>query len=291
LKEGPALATVQGFFIMDKIMRVLRAVNLMGDSLYLLKPVAEFHMQRPKLDFIVGVAPGFAGDLFRRQFGGLFPIEDMGTLEREKNILDLSAGKAAELAVKRLFTDRRGLHISECYADMLAVDVRRWQRDFRPLTGWARGFTSEPLQSAPYVLIAPFSKSCSSHRSLRPNKTVDHLRWGLTIKSLEESGFDVNILVGPGEVWTGKRGATVGATALEDLVRILCSATYVISVDNGVAHIASALGCRTLILWPPITSIPFIGPVWNKKTTLMCMRPDRVRADQLMRLVQKELAK
>jgi len=269
-------------------MKIIRAVNLLGDSLYLLKPIAEYRMQHPGAVFQIGVMPGFAGDLVRAQFGKFF-VRDMQTLEGEANAIDLSAGRAAHEARIEMIATREHLHISECYARLLGVEVDGWQRDFSPLMGWANGARSDPTM-ATYTVIAPFSRSCARHAGMRPNKTPDLERWGLLIDWLRHIGHKPHVLVGPGEIWPFG-GNTVTVESLPYLIKLLCGASTVITVDNGIGHIASALGCRTLILWPPVSSVDFIGPIWNKKTTLMYMRPERIRADQLLRQVQKEIFK
>ena len=277
-------------------MRVIRAVNLLGDSLYLLKPIAEYRMQRPQgEEFAVGVMPGFAGDLLRAQFGrGL--VRDMATLEDEPDIIYLSAGHAAQYAVQRLINHNERLHISECYAALIGAKTDRWNRDFSPLMGWANGKRWDPVvrlanRTHGYAVIAPFSKSCSRWSGSRPNKTPDHERWTLVIDWIKQNGFEPKDLTAPDENWTLNKDWIETADSLTALIKLLCGASFVITVDNGIGHIASALGCRTLILWPPITSVDFIGPIWNKGTTLMYMHPERIKADQLLRLVQKELAK
>ncbi len=272
-------------------MKTLRATNLLGDSLYLLKPIAELGMQFTE-DFVVGVGSGFGGDLFRLQFGDTLKIQDMGTLENERDIIDLSAGRAAKIAVQHLVSGHDRPHISECYAEILGVNTAGWKYDFSPLTGWAQGKSSNPISSGfHYAIIAPFSSSCSRHSGMRPNKTPDHERWSLLISWIRSTGIEPIILVGNNEKWTGCNVLEWTATSVRMLTEMLCEAVYVISVDNVVGHIASALRCKSIILWPPVSSVQFIGPTWNKKTKLLYMHPERVRADQLLSIVKKELTK
>jgi len=247
-------------------------------------------MQRASEAVVLGVGAGFAGEMLRRQFEGSFHIGDMGLLigiHGLHNVIDLSAGRAAALAGARLHATGRRMHISECYAELLGVSTEAWHGDFTPLTGWAGPVS--PHAWTPYVLIAPFSRSCARNAGLRPNKTPDHERWGLLISQLRSTGFEPVVLLGVDEYWTGTNVATVHASSLQTLEVLLRRASAVISVDNGIGHVASALGCRTLILWPPISSVPFIGPVWNKKTTLLYMHPERIRAPQLRDIVMKEV--
>jgi hypothetical protein len=63
-------------------MKIIRALNLIGDSLYMLKPLAEFHMQRPTEDVIVGVGGGIAGEIVRRQFAGTMRVEDFSIADK-----------------------------------------------------------------------------------------------------------------------------------------------------------------------------------------------------------------
>jgi ADP-heptose:LPS heptosyltransferase len=124
---------------------------------------------------------------------------------------------------------------------------------------------------------------------MRPNKTPDLERWELLIAWIYAQRYGVLVTHGPNDVWTGSSVTLATTDSLDTLVFRLAAATAVVTVDNGIGHIASALGCRTLILWPPISSVPFIAPTWSKTTTLLYMQPARVRADQLRDLVMKEL--
>lgn len=264
-------------------------VNLLGDTLYSLKPLAELRMQRPDEEIVVGVGPGFAGDMVRAQFGRLLQIVAVEDLPQSR--IELSAGVAAQIAVQALLRYGRRLHLSQCFAGLLGLDVGAWRGCFRPLMGWADGpFRISGLAHGLYVLLAPFSRSCSRHAGMRPNKTPDHDRWTLLVEWLRERGRWPRVLVGPGEQWTGCPVDTVSADSLPDLVRLLTGAESIITVDNGIGHVASALGCRVLILWPPVSSVDFIGPTWNPATTLLYMRPERVRADQLLDIIRKALS-
>jgi len=124
---------------------------------------------------------------------------------------------------------------------------------------------------------------------MRPNKTPDLERWGLLIQDLQARGIGVIVSRGGNDFWTGVPVSLASTESLQDLMALLTGAVAVITVDNGIGHIASALECQTLILWPPVSSVPFIAPTWSKTTTLLYMQPARVRADQLRDLVMKEL--
>lgn len=263
-------------------MRV-RNLNLLGDTLYTLKPLAELLM-RTKEEVVIGVGRGFAAEMVKAQFGSLARIVDTGELASVD--VDLSSWTAYKIATNGLFEPRqRRYHISEAFARMLEADVD-WGGDFRPLTGWAHGSRTEPGNRC---VIAPFSRSCASHRGFRANKTLAHERWSLVIGWLRRVGFAPLVLQAPDEQWGGAEVETVEAASLADLVDILSQARLVITVDNGIGHVASALGCRTVIVWPPVSDLNFIGPVWNPRTALIPCRPERLRADQLLTLIRKEI--
>jgi hypothetical protein len=279
-------------------MIAVRNFNLLGDTLYTLKPLAELHMQKPDEEIVIGVGPGFAGEMVGRQFSGLTRIVDVDKLPADA--IDLSAGAAAKLG-RAWRLENRPRHISQCFASILGVNVDH-QIDMRPLIGWnynSRGEWSPQrrrmiVESHPYVVIAPFSRSCSSHSGMRPNKTLAHdERWTPLLEWLEhDRGLEPVILVSPGDVWKGlDHVKRTTATSLGDLAYLLVGAAAVISVDNGIGHVASALGCRTYILWPPVSDVTFIGPTYNPGTRLLYMRPERVRADQLLSIVKKEMTR
>jgi hypothetical protein len=272
---------------------IIRNINLLGDTVYTLKPIADLRMQRSGEAIVVGVANDLSGEMVRRQFAGT-QVEVVDIADLSRTDVDLSAGAASRMCTAHLLRYGSYLHISECYAEMLGVDSSKWRGDFTPLTDWRarwgdKGLLTIPSQVHPYVVISPFSRSCSRQMGMRPNKTPDIERWGLLIEWLHSKNLDVVVSHGPNDVWTGVPVKLVTTESLRQLVLNLSGATAVITVDNGIGHIASALGCKTLILWPPISSVPFIAPTWSKTTTLIYMQPARVRADQLRDLVMKEL--
>jgi hypothetical protein len=268
---------------------LIKNLNLLGDCLYTLKPIADLRMQRPGEEIVIGVGNDLSGEMVRRQFDGTIKVVDVDTLDHFD--VDLSAGAASRMCTAHLLRYGSYLHISECYAEMLGVDSSKWQGDFTPLTGWAgthRYCVGNHFVGS-YVVISPFSRSCSRHAGMRPNKTPDLERWTLLIQRLQSRGLEVVVTHGPNDIWTGVPVTLATTESLDQLAFRLAASDAVITVDNGIGHIASALGCRTLILWPPVSSVPFIAPTWSKTTTLIYMQPARVRADQLRDLVMKEL--
>jgi hypothetical protein len=264
-------------------------VNLLGDCLYTLRPIAELHMQHPHEQIRIGVAgEGFAAQMVRQQFEPMLRVVDAGTLSG--TVIDLGAGHCADAIEQVMLMDHnRRPHISEGFAWLLGVKTDHWLGVPAPLTGWARVWTNKPVDDVPYAIIAPFSKSCSRNHGLRPNKTPNHDKWTGVIEWLrEERGLEPCVLVAPGEVWTGVKCEMIEALNLDALTNILNNASLVISVDNGVAHMASALRRRVLILWPPMSAIHFIAPVYNDRTKLLLMHPERIRAEQLLRLIMNE---
>lgn len=268
---------------------IVRDVNLIGDSLYSLKPIAELRMQRSEAEIVIRAGGGLAGEMIRKQFDGLLRVIDADVDEEPAEVFDLSAGAAVQVGVAEMLHTGRMPHISECYARILGVSTDRWNGDFTPLKGWV-AVPNQPVMRERYVVISPFSASCSGAAGHRPNKTLaEHTRWTLTIEWLRSCGYRVVVLKAWHEQWDGIPVDFKTGESLNDLQHILAGAKAVISVDNGIGHLASALGAKTFILWPPVSSVPFIAPLWSKTTKLLYMRPERVRADQLRTIVSKEL--
>ena len=265
----------------------IRNVNLLGDTLYTLRPIAELHMERPHEEIRIGVlGNGFAAQMVRRQFGGLHEIVDAGTLAGD--VIDLSAGNAARACEDMMRADQfHRPHISEGFAKLLGIE-NYWMGAIAPLTGWFSKGLHGPLDVgyAAYAIIAPFSRSCSRHSGRRPNKTPNHDKWSGVIEWLRDKRhLTPYILVAPGEVWAGATCRQIEAVTLDTLANLLAFSDLVISVDNGIGHVASAVGARTVILWPPMSAEHFIAPTYNPGTTLLKMHPERIRAEQLLRLI------
>src|ERR1700735_4628681 len=118
------------------IMRIiLDCKNLLGDSLYLLRPVYEFLKQPNEVDCLVA-DKGLAYELFDRTFGHDLTFSHLQDAEEafpSATVLSLNAGSAGELAFRLVREGGRQLHMSEAYGMILGVDLHH---ELKPPMDW-----------------------------------------------------------------------------------------------------------------------------------------------------------
>jgi ADP-heptose:LPS heptosyltransferase len=169
--------------------------------------------------------------------------------------------------------------MSEAYAVILGVDLKH---ELHPPMGWAK--IKEELPRT-FFAISPFSKSCSRHTGETPNKTLDDFKWEYLIRFLRRQGLPVKVIAGPGDILT-KCSVPLNdyftAKNLYELEYFLKSCKLLISLDNGLGHIASVLDTPMISLWPKVSCHQFIAPRFSAKTAFVLMEPNTSTPSQLL---------
>lgn len=270
--------------------KCLSVVNLLGDSIYLLGPVKKYIEQHLDEVAAILVDHGIGGQLFERQFrdsGIPFVHSEEEAREIDPNIefLYLNAGRAGELCYARERSVGKCPHISEGYALLLGVNIEGQQS---PPIDWQH-YT---FHSQEYSLISPFSRSCSRHSGQRPNKTLDDWKWEPIIQFLRRHNYaPVKVIGAPNERLNQcslLESDYLSTPNLQELELAMRKASMVISIDNGIAHFASALGLKTVVLWNAAANPDFIAPKWSPNTAIAYMGdPNPVQPAQLLVGVRK----
>lgn len=255
-------------------MPIIDATNLFGDSLYSLLPIAK--SLETNSAAIVHDRNPLVHDLFYGSFRDHPSALLYDSLTRAKQIypqaevISLSAGTAAQLSV----ADRTKpqLNIAEAYAKILGVEV---DISNGPLTTWK----SSPNPSLPKcIVLAPFSKSCTFHSQGVRNKTLPDPFWEVFINYLEHQGLPIYVLGGPQDKLhcSIPIDRYITAESLQELESVLHSAQFLLSIDNGVNHIAAALDVPTICFWPKASSHHFIAPLYAKRSGYILIEPTQV---------------
>lgn len=273
--------------------KILICNNLIGDSLYLLRPIEAYLERFPEECIGLIVLPQLGGDIIKAHFKARLPIYGTEQEALEHNpgaaFLAMNAGRAMQIAFEHHSKTKKTIHISEAFGAMLGVNVK----DIKPPLDWLKKF---PTGNDKIALIAPFSASCARHSGKVPNKTLDDFKWEHIIRYLRRHEYIVQCMAGPKDLLnlvTLPISSYRTATSLDSMSEIIHQADLVISVDNGIAHMASACGVRTIVLFPEMT-VPqqFIAPLWSKTTSyIMVGNPNKVQPAALLYGLKEMLAK
>lgn len=253
---------------------ILNCTNLLGDSLYLLRPVYEFLHRQEQSDVCCVVSDvGLPFELFSSVLSNLElsvydNIDFAKKIYPDAVVLDLNAGRSGELCFRLAREKGVQLHISEGYAAILGINLGV---NIEPPMWWQQ--VNEPLERT-FFAISPFSRSCSRHSGERPNKTLDDHKWEYIIRFLRRQGKPVKVIAGPNDQLTNcsvPLNDYFTARNLYELEYFLKSCALLISVDNGLGHIASILQTPMISLWPQVSNLQFIAPRFSDKTAFIQM--------------------
>lgn len=227
-------------------MTYLDNFNLIGDALYAIRPIDRFLESHE--DVSIRIENNLAGEVQRKHFAGRAAC--INEIPEGKPRIKLDCGKAFGWCMQR-----HG-HISHGYAVQLGVP-----NDGPTIPdSWAEGWDGyEGMQDV--VAIAPFSVS-GMH-----NKAFLREEFESIAERTSQTGLKP-LLLGlfnyPQPVDVEVRAAR----DLEDFTRLVRGVKMLITCDNGVSHLASALGIRTVVYWKRCVPESWIAPSWGKQTTL-----------------------
>ncbi|MGI4812700.1 MAG: glycosyltransferase family 9 protein [Janthinobacterium lividum] len=266
---------------------ILDATNLLGDSFYLLSPVAAFCEQNPEDVECVVCSPGLVFEMFMRVLPDdtvlVASIKQATTMFSEATVLNLGAGQAATLSytAHKIDPQKEQPHISEAYARLLGLVTQPGPPD-----KLRTGLNLEKTHFA----ISPFSRSCSRHTGESPNKTLDDWKWEHIIRYLRRQDLPVKVIAGPEDKLVNTSipvNDYFVAHSFFELETFLSSTALLISLDNGIGHIASFLGTPMISLWPRVSNMSFIAPRWGAKNAFIQMDPNNVSPAQLLAGIKK----
>jgi hypothetical protein len=217
---------------------VLDVCNLIGDFIYLIKPLKMFIGDRQDIR-VEGVGiDNFQGQMLERAIPGVLG-RDVGSNPKR---VSLGAG-----AVHARFT---WLHLQDAYARTLELNL---EGDRTPDTSWVR-LSSHPKKE--WIGIAPFSLSSNNRHSLSASQ------WQELLPKLEPYR-----IIGHDRLSYVPVERHFKANNLDELMEMMSECRMIFSIDTGIAHVASAMGLKTLVLWA--TGLHTLAPDWGKNTKII----------------------
>src|ERR1700761_6025790 len=263
---------------------ILNCFNLIGDSFYLLAVVKKYIADNPGTVEALVVHPGLAWEMYSRALGDSIPMfvqpEEAQAAYPNATVLILSAGQAADISFNpKNMVDNRQLHISECWAKILGFEMHAAVD-----TSWQ--YYGEDELPRTFIAISPYSRSCTRHSTGIPNKTLPANKWEYLIRYLRRQGLPIKVIAGPDDLpldCSIPLNDYFTAKNLQELEHFLKSCALLMSVDNGLGHLASALHTPMISIWPKVSAIDFIAPRFGKRTTLIItVDPNKITPAELL---------
>jgi ADP-heptose:LPS heptosyltransferase len=247
--------------------------NLIGDALYIQPALKAWQDQHPDWDIDLLTLDDHITCLYRGM--GIRNLRILFQWFREwdddKNESRSPYDFEHEFQVNRAFSlgEQKHYHIAQAYMELLGLPVPEYppRVEYTP----PEGPTERGL-----VLLSIFSNSCASREGKAPNKMFSFATW-LPILTLARQLGKVAVLGGSKdkgqaplpirdeEYYTGR--------PLTEIARLLRDAKLLITIDNGMGHLAASQGTPTILFYPKCLDRSWIVPSGNKKLYVYQMDP------------------
>lgn len=281
-------------------MRVLfTSKNLIGDALNIspaLRSWYNFAWNHPNnpltkdSEVFMLTLPDHIAPLYEGMVRDLPYPQPKVVFERPKGKFDIEFDFDVSRAFK--ISDLNKCHIATSYALMLDVPLPRGKPALKPT------FIPDPVDDweagKGLILVSMFSHSCTSRDKntpgLPPNKMVPFEKWIPMIDFLR-SRYDVPIRFLGAETDIVPNGYAQGLVQpgeymlhipLNRLALIMQHATMVVTIDNGMSHLAASQSAHTFLMYPKCLGPHYIVPVGNPNLTWVHIDPVIVTKEQLL---------
>ena len=254
---------------------LFKSKNLIGDGLYI----------QPALAAWVAQHPGWEIHLLTLKDHITCLYEGMG-IPKLKIVHDEPTEEydfQHEFDVNKAFSlgDTEKIHISKAYAKLLGVEIEDSPQVFyRPPDGDDAGEGR--------VLLSMFSNSCACRKGKPPNKMITWAHW-LPILALARQLGEVGALGGPDDrapLPMDEFEYLVGKP-LPYIARTMKKAKLLITIDNGMGHLAATQGTPTILFYPACLGMHWIIPSGNGRLFVCQIDPVSVTIADAVLIVRR----
>jgi ADP-heptose:LPS heptosyltransferase len=257
--------------------------NLIGDALFASPVLRKWHKQNPDFEITLQTLPDFISDVYKHFGVPLNVVFDANPAEFDF-VHTFDIGKAFSMG------DELKIHAVEAYENCLFGSFEKSQekaRDIKPVY-----IPEEEEHERGLILISPFSRSCSSNeKGKAPNKMIPWPHW-LQIVTLLRSYGSIGVLGGESdrcplpiaedEYFTG--------LPLNHVALLLRDAKLFVTIDNGMAHLASSQETKTIEFYPSCLGMHWAAPLGNPNIYLIHTDPAVISVGQAVYAVRQGIS-
>lgn len=227
-------------------MRALfRSQNLIGDSLYIQPALAAWAAEHVGWEVDLLTLKDHVSCLYEGM-----QIPNLRVVFEREGEYDFEFNFDVNIAFS--IGDKEKVHIAEAYAKMLGVAIPTKLPVYQPPEGEAE---------KNLFLLSMFSNSCASNSGHLPNKIISWGHWLYILALLRQCG-KIGILGGPNDhaLLPARQDEYYLGLPLPQVARMLRSAKMLVSIDNGLAHLAATQGTPTVLYYPACLGRHWIVP-------------------------------
>lgn len=277
--------------------------NLIGDGLYISGALRSWLKKNYKEDdeVYMQTLPDHIAPLYEGMVRDLMPPEDFHTVF-ERPALPFDFEHTFDVTPVFQLSHQKKMHISECYAELLGVELEgvgnsslkpTYIPDYIALD--VTRHSEDILVLANCVLISMYSMSCSSRGNPPgpPNKMLPWEKWKPMIELLRKEfpSTQIRTLGGPEDsemtpfnfrsFLAALDIVSLHAIRLNRLAVIMKNAKLLVTIDNGMGHLAASQELPTFLMYPRALMPHYILPVGNPYLDWVHMDPNTVSAKSL----------
>lgn len=184
--------------------------------------------------------------------------------------------------------DAKKMHIAEAYAEMLGVEL--------PIDpGYVWGHVNPIFEPDPEVLreeekglllVSAFSASCASREGKPPNKMLPWYKWEPILRYLRSLAIPIRFLGSDADRFPNfleiRSEEYMTAVPLNRLAQVMREAKLIVTLDNGMSHLAASQSAPTFLFYPACLGLHYILPKGNRFCSYVHMDPVHVSTAQII---------
>lgn len=256
--------------------RVLfKSCNLIGDCLNISPALRAWHAKHPETDIDLLTLRDHVAGLYKRMGVPLNLIYDTPAVEEYDFFFDFDVNAAFSLG------ELKKIHVTQAYAELLNVDIAGMGLTYEP---------EEEEHEKGLILVSASSRSCASWEGKAPNKMLPWPVWAHILVLLRQYG-PVGILGGPQDrlpLPVAEREYYLGQP-LNRVALMLRDAKMLVTIDNGLAHLAASQKTKAVEFYPACLGKHWIIPMGNPDLLVYQMDPMRLQMEEAILVVRQGL--
>jgi hypothetical protein len=243
--------------------------NLIGDALNVYPALAAWRAQHSEWAVDLLTLDGHAKCLYSGMGLDLNVITDMQacveSVERGPQVYDFQF--VFDPGVAFAIGDAEKKHITECYAQMLNVQISSVALRYTAVAWTAEDV--DFLRNLPeeVILLGMFSRSCASQQGKPPNKMIPFYKWKPILRYLRTLEIPLRVLGALGDVAPGLDFTAEEYLCGESLNRVALvmkeKAVLLVTIDNGMSHLGATQQVPTFLFYPACLGLHWIAPWGN----------------------------